>query len=74
MMSICNIGSMVGAWVGGNIFDFFGIVKYVDGEVVYQEPGHGFAWMVIISSAMGLIPLMFLRLLKEFKTNNVKAT
>ncbi|MHC4270505.1 MAG: MFS transporter [Planctomycetota bacterium] len=74
MMSLCNIGSMFGAWVGGKIFDFFGIVKYIDGEVVYQDPGHGFTWMVIISSAMSLIPLLFLRLLKEFKTNNVKAT
>ncbi|MHC4307899.1 MAG: MFS transporter [Planctomycetota bacterium] len=74
MMSLCNIGSMFGAWVGGKIFDFFGIVKYIDGEVVYQDPGHGFTWMVIISSVMSLIPLLFLRLLKEFKTNNVKAT
>jgi MFS family permease len=67
MMSLCNVGSIAGAWVGGKIFDFFGIIKYIDWKVVYQEPGHGFTWMVIISSAMSLIPLLFLRLLKEFK-------
>ncbi|GJQ58950.1 MAG: MFS transporter [Candidatus Scalindua sp. AMX11] len=74
MMSLCNVGSMAGAWVGGKIFDYFGVVNYVNGEVVYQEPGQGFTWMVIISSAMGLIPLVFLRLLKEFETNQVKST
>ena len=73
MMSLCNIGSMTGAWVGGKVFDFFGITQYIDGKVVYQEPGHGFTWMVIISSFMSLIPLLFLRLLKEFKTNDGKA-
>jgi Arabinose efflux permease len=73
MMSLCNIGSMAGAWVGGKIFDFFGVVKYINGEVVYQAAGDGFAWMVIISSAMSLTPLLFLRLLKEFKTNDAKS-
>ncbi|MBC8550596.1 MAG: MFS transporter [Candidatus Brocadiales bacterium] len=73
MMSLCNIGSMAGAWVGGKIFDFFGVVKYINGEVVYQAPGDGFVWMVIISSAMSLTPLLFLRLLKEFKTNDAKS-
>ncbi len=72
MMSVCNVGSMAGTWIGGKVFDRFGEIGSVAGKVVYANPGNGFLWMVIISTVMGLVPLLFLPLLKDFRQGNVK--
>lgn len=68
MMSLSNLGGKTGAVIGSKIFDHFGgFVGFAGDLPIYDAPHRGWIYMVVISSVVGLAPLVLIPLLSKFK-------